>query len=76
MRLVTVKSTETQGLAVAFRTHRCPVRLRMQLFNTIRGHLARFGLVAPNWPACLKVVENTLLDQTSDLPDPVREMGA
>jgi len=85
MRFVAVKSTETQGRAVAFRTHQCPVRHRTQLINARRaegtppawqGHLAEFGLVAPKGPASLKVLETALADETSDLPEPVREMGA
>lgn len=76
MRFVAVKSAETQGRAVAFRTHQCLVRQRTQLINALRGHLAEFGLVAPKGPASLKVLENALEDQTSDLPGPVREMGA
>lgn len=75
MRFVSVKSAETQGRAVAFRTHRCPVRQRTQLINAFWGHLAEFGLVAPKGPASLKVLEHALADESSVLPDPVREMG-
>ena len=53
MRLVAMKSAETQGRAVAFRTHQCLVRQRTQLINALRGHLAEFGLVAPKGPASL-----------------------
>ncbi|ORE96959.1 MULTISPECIES: IS110 family RNA-guided transposase [Aurantimonadaceae] len=76
MRFVAVKSTETQGRAVAFRTHQCLVRQRTQLINALRGHLAEFGLVAPKGPANLKVLEGALADEASDLPAVVREMGA
>jgi len=75
MRFVAVKSAETQGRAVAFRTHQCLVRQRTQLINALRGHLAEFGLVAPKGPVSLKVLKNALQDQTSDLPCSVREMG-
>ena len=75
MRFVAVKSAETQGRAVAFRTHQCLVRQRTQLINALRGHLAEFGLVAPKGPASLKVLENALVDETSALPAAVREMG-
>jgi transposase len=37
--------------------------------------LAEFGRVAPKGPASLKVLENALAHETSDLPGPVREMG-
>ncbi|OWJ88826.1 IS110 family transposase [Paracoccus yeei] len=76
MRFVSVKSAETQGRAVAFRTHQCLVRQRTQLINALRGHLAEFGLVAPKGPASLKVLETALADENSVLPGQVREMGA
>jgi len=75
LRFVAVKSSETQGRAVAFRTHQCLVRQRTQLINALRGHLAEFGLVAPKGPASLKLLENALADESSDLPGQVREMG-
>ncbi|WP_017926954.1 IS110 family transposase [Limimaricola hongkongensis] len=75
MRFVAVKSAETQARAVAFRTHQCLVRQRTQLINALRGHLTEFGLVAPKGPASLKLLENALDDETTDLPDPVRKMG-
>lgn len=60
MRFVAVKSAETQGRAVAFRTHQCLVRQRTQPINALRGHLAEFGLVAPKGPASLTVLEHAL----------------
>jgi len=76
MRFVAVKSAEKQGRAVAFRTHQCFVRQRTQLINSLRGHLAEFGIVAAKGPASLKLLEKVLLDPAVDLPDRVREMGA
>ncbi|SET97424.1 Transposase [Paracoccus homiensis] len=76
MRFVSVKSAETRGRAVAFRTHQCLVRQRTQLINALRGHLAEFGLVAPKGPASLKVLETALADENSVLPGQVRGMGA
>jgi transposase len=75
MRFATVKDTETQGRAVAFRTHQCLVRQRTQFINSLRGHLAEFGVVAPKGPANLNLLENALADEASDLPDTVRQMG-
>lgn len=43
---------------------------------TVPVRLAEFGLVAPKGPASLKVLENALADETSELPGPVRKMGA
>jgi len=76
MRFVAVKSAEKQGRAVAFRTHQCLVRQRTQLINSLRGHLAEFGIVAAKGPASLKLLENVLAKPDVDLPGPVREMGA
>lgn len=75
MRFVAVKSADTQGRTVAFRTHQCLVRQRTQLVNALRGHLAEFGVVAPKGPASLKLLENALADQASDLPGQVRKIG-
>ena len=40
-----------------------PVRLRTQLINALRGHLAAFGLVVPKGSA-LKLLESALADET------------
>ena len=76
MSFVAVKSAEKQGRAVAFRTHQCFVRQRTQLINSLRGHLAEFGLVAAKGPASLKVLENAIADPITDIPEQVRQMGA
>jgi transposase len=75
-RFVAVKSAETQGRAVVFRTHQCLVRQRTQLINVLRGRLAEFGVVAPKGPANLKVLEEALADEVGDLRGAVRAMGA
>lgn len=75
MHFVAVKSAETQGRAVAFRTHQCLVRQRTQLINALRGHLAEFGVVAPKGPAYLKMLEEALADEVANLPVAVRAMG-
>ena len=71
-----VKSAETQGHAVAFRTYQRLVRQRTQLINAQRGHLAEFGIVVPKGPANLEVLEEALADETSDLPAAVRALDA
>lgn len=76
MRFVAVKSAEKQARAVAFRTHQCFVRQRTQLINSLRGHLAEFGIVAAKGPASLKLLRSVLAKPDVDLPGPVREMGA
>jgi len=76
MSFVEVKSAEKQGRAVAFRTHQCFVRQRTQLINSLRGHLAEFGMVAAKGPASLKILENALAVSSTDIPAQVRGMGA
>ena len=79
MRLKAVKSAETQGRAVAFRTHQCFVRQRTQLINALRGHLAEFGpdrTTGRRRGRPASRCSNTLSALPEvDLPDPVREMG-
>ncbi len=47
MRFVAVKSEEAQADAMLFRTRALLVRHRTQSINSLHGHLAGFGLVAP-----------------------------
>lgn len=47
MRFVGVKSEETQGATIVLRTRDLLIRQRTQTINALRGHLAEFGLVAP-----------------------------
>ena len=47
MRFVPVKSVEQQASAAIFRVRDLLVRQRTQLVNSLRGHLAEFGWVAP-----------------------------
>ena len=53
MRFVAVKTEEQQARAMLFRTRDLLVRQRTQLINALRGHLAEFGVVAPQGPANL-----------------------
>ena len=47
-----------------------------QLINALRSRFAEFGLVAPKGPAGLKLLENAMEAEATDLPGPVREIGA
>jgi transposase len=47
MRFVPVKTSEQQALLVLHRTRDLLVRQRTALVNALRGHLAEFGIVAP-----------------------------
>ena len=47
MRFVDVKSPEQQSVLVVHRTRATLMRHRVELSNTIRAHMAEFGLAAP-----------------------------
>lgn len=47
MRFVEVKSPEQQSVLVIHRTRMTLMRHRIELSNTIRAHMAEFGLAAP-----------------------------
>ena len=47
MRFVPIKTVTQQGMLVIHRTRELLVRQRTQLINALRGHLAEFGVVAP-----------------------------
>ena len=47
MRFVPVKSAEQQSVLMLHRTRELLIRQRTSLVNALRGHLAEFGIVAP-----------------------------
>ncbi len=47
MRFVPVKTTEQQGVLVLHRTRDLLIRQRTMLVNALRGHMAEFGIIAP-----------------------------
>ncbi len=74
MWFVPVKSAETQGRAVAFRTLKCLERQRMQRIKVLHGHLTEPELAAPKGLESVKLLENALADESTDLPEAVRHM--
>jgi transposase len=75
MRFVAVKTEAQQARAMLFRTRDLLVRQRTQLINALRGHLAEYGVVAPQGPAHLKPLADAMADETSQLPTAVRVLG-
>ena len=53
MRFVAVKSEAKQAAAVIFRARDLLVGQRTQTINALRGHLAEYGLIAPQGPSQL-----------------------
>ena len=75
MHVVEVKTEEQQALAMLFRTRDLLVRQRTQTINALRGHLAEFGVVAPQGTAQLRRLAGVLEEADSALPEPVLELG-
>ncbi len=68
MRFVAVKSIEKQAAGVAFKTRDLLVRQRTQTIHAVRGHMAEYGVVAPNRPAHVERLVATTKDPESGLP--------
>jgi len=75
MRFVAVKTEEQQARAMLFRTRDLLVRQRTQLINALRGHLAEYGVVAPQGPANLKELAGAVEDERTPLPLLVVELS-
>ena len=75
MRFVAVKGEERQARGMLFRVRDLLVRQRTQTINALRGHLAEFGIVAPQGRAHVGRLALALDEAASPLPEPVRELG-
>ena len=76
MRFVVVKSEAKQASAVIFRTRDVLIGRRTQLINAIRGHLAEYGLIAPQGPAHIEQLIAQIEDPASDIPPAARASPA
>ena len=75
MHFVAVKTEAQQGQAMLFHTRDLLVRQRTQIINALRGHLAEFGVVAPQGRARLGRLAGVLEDGDRVLPEEVVELG-
>ena len=75
MRFVAVKTEEQQARGMLFHTRDLLVRQRTQTINALRGHLAEFGIVAPQGPAHVDRLASAIEGTGSGLPASVRELG-
>ena len=75
MSFVAVKTEEQQARGMLFRTRDLLVRQRTQTINALRGHLAEFGVVAPQGVAHVGRLASALGDPCSTLPKEIREMA-
>ena len=71
MRFVAVKSEAAQSDAMLFRTRALLVRQRTQTINSLRGHLAEFGLVAPLGAGNVVKLHGELETARASLPEQV-----
>lgn len=72
MRFVAVKSEAKQSAAVIFRARDTLVGQRTQLINALRGHLAEYGLIAPQGPCHVEQLIAQIEDPASDIPQAAR----
>jgi transposase len=72
MRFVEVKSPEQQSVMVLHRVRLTVMRHRIQLSNTIRGHMAEFGLVAPIGREGLQQLIRLVEESDPRVPDEAR----
>ena len=75
MRFVAVKTEAQQAQGMLFRTRDLLVRQRTQTINALRGHLAEYGVVAPQGRARIGQLVRVLEDGDSGLPGAVVELG-
>lgn len=70
---VAVKTPETQALSMLLRTRDSLVSQRTEMINALRGHLAEFGLIAPQGPRHVSKLLDDL--KVADVPALVRELA-
>jgi len=75
MHFVAVKSEAQQAQAMLFHTRDLLVRQRTQTINALRGHLAEYGVVAPQGRARIGQLARVVEDGNSGLPETVAELG-
>jgi transposase len=59
------------AIAMAFKTRDLLVRQRTQTINALRGHMAEYGVVAPQGPVHVERLAEALQDPSGGLPAPV-----
>ena len=69
MRFAAVKTQQVQARSMVFRTRGMLVRQRTQTVNAIRGHLAKFGLVAPRGVANIAQLLKAFTERAESLPE-------
>jgi transposase len=73
MRFVPVKSEEQQGVLVFHRARELLVRQRTMLVNGLRGHMAEFGITAPQGIQRVPELVAALKDESTVIPQIARD---
>ncbi|MFP1130248.1 IS110 family transposase [Asticcacaulis sp. W401b] len=69
MRFVPIKSEDQQGNALVFRARDLLTRQRIQIINSLRSHMAEFGIVVGQGPAQLPELLLHITEPDSGLPE-------
>jgi transposase len=72
MRFVAVKTEAKQAAAVIFRARDLLVGQRTQIINALRGHLAEYGLIAPQGPSHIERLIAQIEDPACGIPEVAR----
>ncbi len=72
MRFVAVKSEAKQASAAIFRTRDLLVGQRTQIINALRGHLAEYGVIAPQGASHVQRLIKEIEDPASDILEAAR----
>lgn len=73
MRFVPIKSADRQAVLVLHRTRDLLMRQRTMLLNAVRGHLAEFGIIAPQGARqAMDLIAGLRDGRYSDVPDIAR----
>ena len=76
MRFVAVKSADKQGACMVFKTRDLLVRQRTQTVNALRGHLAEYGVIAPQGLSHLGRLIEAMKDLEGRIPSVVTALCA
>ena len=75
MRCVGVKTEEQQAQGMTYRVRDLFIRQRTQIINALRGHLAEYGVIAPQGAVYVARLVEAIEDPDTTLPSAVRNLG-
>ncbi|MCP3477737.1 IS110 family transposase (plasmid) [Bradyrhizobium sp. CCGUVB1N3] len=75
MHFVAVKTEAQQAQSMVFRTRDILVGQRTQMINALRGHLAEYGVIAPQGTVHVHRLEQVIEDPKFGLPEQVRDLS-